>query len=99
MPRLDVLTSGTILSCLCYQDVTVSSPGMPEVQFVGNRWLAVDQGDGQCTVTLLPVGAKGAAAATIKKYRVHVSVCHTLRDLSVWLAPRIMQMPSSLYLV
>jgi len=49
-------------------EVLVSSPGMPEAQFVADRWLATGEGDGQTYVTLYPTGAK----LPTHKYRVHV---------------------------
>ncbi|GLC44364.1 hypothetical protein PLESTF_000049800 [Pleodorina starrii] len=40
------------------QEVIMSTPSAPDLQFVANRWLSEDEGDRQTYVTLYPVGAK-----------------------------------------
>jgi hypothetical protein len=62
------------------QDVLVSSPGIPDVQFVANRWLAVGEGDGNTHVTLLPSNGGGLK---LVKYRVHVGLAGVVRGAEV----------------
>eukprot|EP00775_Hariotina_reticulata_P001782 gene1782-2116_t len=52
------------------QEVFVSCPGTQQLQFVANRWLAVDEADGSTHVTLTPGGTE--AATSLRKYHVHV---------------------------
>ena len=59
------------LSSSLHQDVLISSPGLPDAQFIANRWLATDEGDKQTSVILYPFGTNGAAKA-MHKYRIHV---------------------------
>ncbi|KAF6256823.1 hypothetical protein COO60DRAFT_1640423 [Scenedesmus sp. NREL 46B-D3] len=51
------------------QEVLVSSAGMAPLQFVANRWLAVDELDGSTYVTLTASGGKAAPAT---KYMIQV---------------------------
>lgn len=51
------------------QEVLVSSAGMAPLQFVANRWLAVDELDGSTYVTLT---ASGGKAAPTTKYMIQV---------------------------
>ena len=51
----------------------ISSPGIPDAQFIANRWLATDEGDKQTYVILYPYGTNGAAKE-MHKYRIHVGV-------------------------
>jgi hypothetical protein len=51
------------------QEVLVGSAGMTPLQFVANRWLAVDELDGSTYVTLTASGGKSAAT---KKYMIQV---------------------------
>jgi hypothetical protein len=53
------------------QDVTISSPGAPELQFLANRWLATDEADGQTYCTLYP-STSPSSAPQLHKYRVTV---------------------------
>lgn len=62
----------------------MSSPGIPDLQFVANRWLAVGEGDGNTHVTLLP--SNGAGGLKLVKYRVHVSFDWRLADRTQVLA-------------
>ncbi|KAJ9527245.1 hypothetical protein QJQ45_025481 [Haematococcus lacustris] len=52
------------------QEVLVSSPGMPDKQFVANRWLATGEGDGQTYCVLYPDGE--GTKPELHKYRVEV---------------------------
>jgi hypothetical protein len=54
----------------CLQGLALSSPGLPEQQFLANRWLATGEGDGQTYCTLYPGGAN---APQLHKYRVVVT--------------------------
>lgn len=51
------------------QEVLVSSAGMAPLQFVANRWLAVDELDCSTYVTLT---ASGGKAAPTTKYMIQV---------------------------
>jgi hypothetical protein len=52
------------------QEVLVSSAGLAPMQFVANRWLAVDELDGSTYVTLT---ASGGKAAPTNKYMIQVN--------------------------
>ena len=62
-----------LLPAFGLQEVLISSPGMGEVQFVANRWLATNEGDGSTSVTLLPANGGQAGEMQMLKYRIHVS--------------------------
>lgn len=61
------------VSAAALQEVLVSSPGTPLMQFVANRWLAVDELDGDTYATLRP--SSGGQGPVMHKYRIHVSTC------------------------
>lgn len=58
------------------KDIILSSPGMNDKQFIADRWLATDEGDGQTFCVLYPSG-EGQQVAP-KKYRIMVrrGGCH-----------------------
>ncbi len=51
------------------QEVILSSPGIPDQQFVANRWLDTSEGDKQTYCLLYPGNGEGAQ---IHKYKIHV---------------------------
>lgn len=52
------------------QEVIISCPGMSDKQFIANRWLSTEEGDGQTYVVLYPATSPMPPP---HKYRIHVS--------------------------
>ncbi|KAF5837533.1 hypothetical protein DUNSADRAFT_4226 [Dunaliella salina] len=52
------------------QEVLITSPGMPDKQFVANRWLSTKEGDGATYCNLYPTGA--VAFEEPHKYKITV---------------------------
>jgi lipoxygenase homology domain-containing protein 1 len=68
-----MLCSQQCFVLLIRQDVVISSPGMPDQQFLANRWLATNEGDGQTYCVLYPANTlPGGVSIQPKKYRIIV---------------------------
>ncbi|MEW5309958.1 MAG: hypothetical protein WDW38_001797 [Sanguina aurantia] len=55
-------------------DVVIGGTGMLDLQFVANRWLGTDMGDGKTNVLLYPVGATNVEPS--HKYKILVYTSH-----------------------
>uniref|UniRef100_A0A7S3VHN2 PLAT domain-containing protein n=1 Tax=Dunaliella tertiolecta TaxID=3047 RepID=A0A7S3VHN2_DUNTE len=55
------------------QEVLITSPGMPDKQFVANRWLSTKEGDGATYCNLYPTGAVSSEGPHKYKITVYTS--------------------------
>jgi len=80
-PGLDRGTTDKLhmLTVCALQEVIITSPGMPDKQFVANRWLSKNEGDGSTYCNLYPTGA--VVTEGPHKYKITVSTKSLLPPL------------------